>query len=52
MIALAHRSDGSSDDEEILDPLNTTFANSMRLSADGELGASARDRRRAKEVRV
>ena len=53
-IALAHQKDNTDDDEEILDPLNSTFANSLRLSADGDLNASisARDRRRAKEVSV
>lgn len=36
------------------DPLNSTFANSLRLSTDADLSASisARDRRRAKEVSV
>lgn len=53
MIALAHKADDDDqqeEEEEILDPMNTTFANSLRLSTDGPLGNTARDRRRAKEV--
>ena len=53
MIALAHKTDSIAEEEEELeDPLNSTIANSLRLSADTDLSASisARDRRRAKEV--
>lgn len=50
MIALAHKTDYDYKDEETLDPLDSTFANSLRQSTDGSLGATARDRRRAKEV--
>lgn len=55
MIALAHKSDSIAEEEEELeDPLNSTIANSLRLSVDADLSGSisARDRRRAKEVRI
>ncbi|KAF6026190.1 RPGR [Bugula neritina] len=51
-IALAHKKDLDDDgeDEEIHDPLNSTFANSLRLSTDLDSSISARDRRRSKDL--